>query len=82
MNYLEQTNFLTVDDFVKAFNKHRSSNKNKWICALAQVGDKKVGIKSFNTSIQIFKVNELSCPSTYDLTVCDWKTYLKTYIEA
>ena len=63
----------TATEFANLYNKHRLANKEKWCTFSGIVNGKLVEVKSFNTSIQILRVNGLQSGSLWDLKVKEFK---------
>lgn len=60
---------MTKQEFLDFITKERKANRDKWISGYFTVGNKEVGVKSFNTSIQVFTVNGIKQGSFWDLSV-------------
>lgn len=58
---------------IKLINQHRLANKNKWIFVELHYNNSVVLLKSFNTSIQILKKNNIQFPTCSDTTISNWK---------
>jgi len=59
--------------FLQEYNKARLANKGKWIYFSGEFSGVPLQIKSFNTYIQILKVNDISHNTGMDLKVRGWK---------
>lgn len=73
--------FTNIQDTLNLINKYRLSNKEKWIFVSVVKGSNTLHLKSFNTSIQILKLNEIKYHSTFDQKVKDWKDSIKICLE-
>lgn len=84
------SNLQSVDDFIKEHNALRKANKNRWLCVSAVISGHRVAIKSYNTWIQLLRVEPLleTLPDTkglhsfkdsgpMDCSVKDYNLYLK-----
>ncbi len=74
--------YTNIRDTLKAVNVERLANRNKWIFIQITKEDKTILLKSFNTSIQILKVNDINYPSGYDLKVSEFKAKITEALEA
>lgn len=71
---LEGQSFDSTADFVKAINKARLANGNKWIAYVGTVEGKEVQVKSFNCGyLQIMRVNGMNYGGGMDMSVTGWK---------
>ena len=67
---------MNTQDFIKAVNALRLSNKSKWYTFDGYVNNKQVQIKAYGTWLQVFKVDGLSIPTVSDVSVKDFKDCL------
>lgn len=64
----------TIENALKMINTARLENKNKWLFATITLPyEHTVELKSFNTSIAILRKDGIRFPSTFDLSVKEWK---------
>jgi len=77
-----------VDEAVKLVNKHRLDNKDTWIFVELMCNGKIVLIKSYNTSIQVLRVNDKNSYDTWtnrgslwDLPVKEFKSRIADAIK-
>lgn len=71
---------MTKDTFILEINKLRKANKNKWYQFIGKVDNHDIQIKCFNTSIHIFRIDGMSAPSMYDLSVSEFNNKLIKFI--
>lgn len=60
---------LTDKDFVKVMTGLRLDNKGQWYGFQGNVNGKEVQVKAFGTSIQIYRVDGRSRPSSWNISV-------------
>lgn len=53
---LDKAASTSVDDLIKQHNAQRKANKNRWLSLSAVISGHRVAIKSYNTWIQVLKV--------------------------
>ena len=71
---------LTVDEFIKAVNKCRLENKNKWFGLICIVDGAIVRIKNYGTYLQIFTVNDVRQATPMEMKPTHWKEFIKQAI--
>lgn len=74
---LPDQNFDTVDAFVAAINKARLAHKDRWITYVGQVCGQSVVLKSFNTTLQRLRVENVNYSTPCDCSVAVWKQTIK-----
>ena len=67
---------MTKEEFIKIVNYRRRHNKNKWYGFYGVVAEKTVELKSYNTWLQIYRVNGITYPGLHGLSVKDFKEEL------
>ena len=67
---------MNTKEFVKAVNKLRLDNKNKWYQWIGIVNGKDVRLKGFGTWLQIFEIDGISHNGNMDISVKDFKEKL------
>lgn len=67
---------MTSQQWLTEVNNERKSNKNQWIFRCEYVDGKQVYLKSFNTYIQRYKVDDIDHTPPMGLNVGQWKTAL------
>lgn len=77
-----QINYTNTKDTVKAINRARLSNKDKWIFIQIDVEGKILLLRSFNTSIDLLKMDEIHYASGYGLKVSEFKAKINEALEA
>jgi len=77
----------TTEEVVKAINKFRLENKNKWYQVEVTFSRKKYKLKVYNTWVQIGRkyftdTNELihDYPSPMDMNITEFKKYLSNFL--
>lgn len=73
MHTLAKSNYTSKDQFIKEYNALRLKYKGCWIYFNGIVSGKEVIIKSYNTSIQVLRVNGCEGGGTWDLKVSEFK---------
>lgn len=72
---------MRTEEFVKEVNTLRLSNKGQWYTWQGIVNGKEVAIKGYNTWLQIFRINGLSCWSPMEQSIRDFKELLTNAID-
>lgn len=73
MKTLLGKNYTDKKQFVKEYNVLRLKNKGCWVYFNGIIEDKEVTIKTYNTSIQILRVNGCEGGGVWDLKVSEFK---------
>ena len=78
---LEDQDFATSAEFVKALNAARLQHKDRWITYVGTVAGKRVEIKTFGTyNLQVLRVNGLKHYTSSDMTATQWKNTIAAAI--
>jgi hypothetical protein len=57
-------------------NDLRKNNKNKWVSQYIDYNGVQIGLKSYNTWVQILKVNDYNYSSCMDISVKQFNEFL------
>lgn len=68
---------MTKEEFLKLVNCERLANKKQWIFVNEIVEGKQVQFKSFETYLQIYKINGIDHAPSMGLNVGEWKQAIK-----
>jgi len=71
-----------IEYICKNFNSKRKASKNKWIFLKYSVNNKVVLIKSFNTYIQVIKIDELKDSGPMDCKVKECQIFLRDFLNS
>lgn len=69
---------VTADEFSKQVNQLRKAHPDKWYTCTAIVEGKTVGLKGFNTWLQIFRVDRIQQNTLSDISV---KQFIASLLE-
>ena len=72
--------FSHVTCLIKAFNKERRANKNKWVQFHGVIDGQPVAIKSYNTWIQVATFNGKRDSGPMDCTVSAMNHWLTQFL--
>lgn len=82
MRYLDPPIWTDNKSFLAAWNKHRKANKGKWIAFDGYVKDKQVGLKSYDTYLQIFRIDGKSATTgVMDQPVKSYVANLESFLK-
>jgi hypothetical protein len=78
MNYMEQSHFDTVTEFLMTLNSFRLAYKKKWIAFDGTVATLNVQVKSYDTGyLQIFRINGIDQAAPMDMKPNAWKAFIE-----
>jgi hypothetical protein len=72
----------TAEEALKACNKHRLSHKGEWVFVEVHLNDKVILLKSFDTSIQVLRLEGVTYPCGMDCSVKQWKEQINSALIA
>lgn len=73
---------MTKEEYLKKVNAERLANKGRWVNGTEQVNGVKVGIKAFDTWVQVMQIGERGAPNSIrssgpmDCSVADYKAFI------
>lgn len=68
-------------EIFKIINKERLENKNNWYFLNLEIDNLQIKIKGYNTWLQIFQINGVSCSNVMDQSVKDFKNHILKSLE-
>lgn len=72
---------MTKSEYIKHCNDLRKANKGKWCNFTLLVGDSVVGIKFYNTWVQVLSIDGIKHSSNMELSVKEFNAFLESALK-